>query len=294
MSRSSRQTETITIYSAGAGHRYKSRDDRRRGKVDTFIDQLPVRQKTCGDVDARARSRKRWWHRRRTTHPGSSASAPIVDGVNIASTGCQAASARPNRCSGRLARDYVRFPRGSGENPAGSTSSAVRRRADHRTVVAQRRTGSGAVAMYVVAPINQFRQASLFVSAVNQDKGVPATPPTTWVYHRRSDGEGQALLLPRLQPATTRDVFDHPVCIRLRTTSATEFRARAIQSYRRIPAAVAGIQTQKRTSNNYARNSQYATQTTDSSCRRSAAPVGQPVISQNPAVLALDQRFSGR
>ena len=250
------QTETVTVTAQAPVVDTKSVTTGGSYKVENFIDQLPVGRNLAATLTlAPGVASGGGTGAGNYSISGSSGleNSYIVDGVNITSTGYGGIGTY-NTNSGSLGTgvtydflEEVQVKTGGIDVEYGQATGGV----VNTVVKSGTNELSGSIGLYAGSYINDFEQASLFVGAVNPAKG-------TWNDNSQYD-IGLSIGGPIVKDKLFYFLAYNPVETK---TSATiqniplpwdtvggPLRFRPTPEY---PAAAAGIQTQKRTSNNYA------------------------------------------
>jgi hypothetical protein len=253
------QTETVTVTAQAPIVDTKSVTTGGNFKVDKFIDQLPVGRNLAATLTlAPGVESGGGTGAGNYSISGSSGleNSYIVDGVNITSTGYGGIGTY-NQVFGSLGTgvtydflEEVQVKTGGIDVEYGQATGGV-----VNTVV---KTGSndlsGSVAIYVGAPVDQYRQASLFVGAVNQDKGSfndsaaydlglsiggPMVKDKLFYFLAYNPVMAKSTSTIQNIPLPSNISNGNPLLVPFDPTPA-------------YPAAIEGAQTRKRTSDNYA------------------------------------------
>ena len=253
------QTETVTVTAEAPIVDTKSVTTGGNFKVDDFIDQIPVGRNLAATLTlAPGVESGGGTGAGNYSMSGSSGleNSYVVDGVNITNTGYGGIGSY-NIIFGSLGTgvtydflEEVQVKTGGIDVEFGQATGGV----VNTVVKAGTNDLSGSVSLYAGAPVNEFKQTSLFVGAVNNVKG-------DWGDNATYD-IGLSVGGPIMKDKLFYFVAYNPV---FKKTSATienialpstisggDLTKAPFDPTAAFPAALAGIQTQERTSNNYA------------------------------------------
>jgi len=253
------QTETVTVTAQAPVVDTKSVTTGGTFKVEKFIDQLPVGRNLAATLTlAPGVASGGGTGAGNYSISGSSGleNSYIVDGVNITSTGYGGIGTY-NVNYGSLGTgvtydflEEVQVKTGGIDVEYGQATGGV----VNTVVKSGTNELSGSVGLYAGSVTNEFRQASLFVGAVNPQKG-------SWNDNSQYDiglSIGGPIVKDKLfyflaynpvETKTSQSIQGIPLPSNISNGVALRVPFDPTSTY---PAAVAGIQTQKRTSNNYA------------------------------------------
>ncbi len=255
------QTETVTVTAEAPLVDTKSVTTGGNFKVANFIDQIPVGRNLAATLTlAPGVESGGGTGAGNYSMSGSSGleNSYIVDGVNITSTGYGGIGAF-NQVFGSLGTgvtydflEEVQVKTGGIDVEFGQATGGV----VNTVVKSGTNELSGSVGLYAGAPINEYKQVDLFVGAVNSQKG-------SWSDNAKYDlglSIGGPMVKDKLfyflayNPVISKDsaaIQDIPLP-QISTLDPSLAPLAPFDPTPQYPAALAGLQTRKRTSNNYA------------------------------------------